>query len=381
MAIMVQSFRDSVVDWLDGVLPAELYLRAPSGGGSAAFSPAMQAGLRAVPGIARIEFLRSRELILDPQRPAIALLARQIDRNNPGADLPLTGATIEVPSGAIPIWISEPLARRDGLQPGMTMQLPLMAPRNASVPPPPGVDRPGVQREATQIAQSRDTTEPREIPSFVIAGVWRDYSRQHGSIVIGSGDYQRLTGDDSVSDAAIWLEPGADANTVTGAVQASLPSDARFDLRSAAQIRSLSLTIFDRSFAVTYALEAAAIGVGLIGVAAAFGGQALARRREFGILRHLGATRVQLRQQIMLEAGTIATLGVLWGGVVGSAIAAILVFQVNPQSFHWTMNWSVPWGLLLSTGTILIGAAMLAAMLATRQALTESPVNAVREDW
>jgi len=381
MAIMVQSFRDSVVDWLDGVLPAELYLRAPSGGGSAAFSPAMQASLRAVPGIARIEFLRSRELILDPQRPAIALLARQINRNNPGADLPLTGATIEVPSGAIPIWISEPLARRDGLQPGMTMQLPLMAPRNASAPPPTGVDRPGVKQEATQIAPSRDTTEPREIPSFVIAGVWRDYSRQHGSIVIGAGDYQRLTGDDSVSDAAIWLEPGADANTVTGAVQASLPSDARFDLRSAAQIRSLSLTIFDRSFAVTYALEAAAIGVGLIGVAAAFGGQALARRREFGILRHLGATRAQLRQQIMLEAGTIATLGVLWGGVVGSAIAAILVFQVNPQSFHWTMNWSVPWGLLLATGTILIGAAMLAALLATRQALTESPVNAVREDW
>jgi putative ABC transport system permease protein len=263
----------------------------------------------------------------------------------------------------------------------MTMQLPLMAPRNASAPPPTGVDRPGVKQEATQIAASRDTTEPREIPSFVIAGVWRDYSRQHGSIVIGAGDYQRLTGDDSVSDAAIWLEPGADANTVTGAVQASLPSDARFDLRSAAQIRSLSLTIFDRSFAVTYALEAAAIGVGLIGVAAAFGGQALARRREFGILRHLGATRAQLRQQIMLEAGTIATLGVLWGGVVGSAIAAILVFQVNPQSFHWTMNWSVPWGLLLATGTILIGAAMLAALLATRQALTESPVNAVREDW
>jgi putative ABC transport system permease protein len=177
---------------------------------------------------------------------------------------------------------------------------------------------------------------------------------------------------------------GASAEAPEAQVEAALralPGGAALDMAGPGEIRKVSLRVFDRSFAVTYALEAADIGVGILGVAAAFGGQSLARRREFGILRHLGATRSQLRQQITIEALTIATLGVIWGGMVGAAIAAILVFQVNPQSFHWTMNWSVPWGLLLATGTILIGAAMLAARLATRQALTESPVNAVREDW
>jgi putative ABC transport system permease protein len=217
--------------------------------------------------------------------------------------------------------------------------------------------------------------------SFFVVGIWRDYSRQHGSIVIQAEDYRRLTADDSVSDAAIWLEPGANPDSVSANIQSVLPVDARFDLRSSAEIRALSLTVFDRSFAVTYALEAAAIGVGILGVAAAFGGQSLARRREFGILRHLGATRSQLRQQITIEALTIAFLGVIWGGMVGAAIAAILVFQVNPQSFHWTMNWSVPWGLLLATGLTLIVAAVFAARLATRQALDESPSNALREDW
>ena len=346
MAIMVQSFRDSVIDWLEVVLPADLYLRAPSAGGSAAFSPTMQSTLQKIQGISRIEFLRSRELILDPQRPAVALLARRIDLQHPESGLPMTGPTVKNPAGSIPIWISEPLARRDGLRPGMQMVLPL---DGAS--------------------------------TFFIAGIWRDYSRQHGSIVIRAEDYRRLTADDSVSDAAIWLEPGVNADSVSANIQSVLPADARFDLRSSAQIRTLSLTVFDRSFAVTYALEAAAIGVGILGVAAAFGGQSLARRREFGILRHLGATRSQLRQQITIEALTIATLGVIWGGCVGAAIAAILVFQVNPQSFHWTMNWSVPWGLLLATGLTLIGAAVLAARLATRQALAESPSNAVREDW
>jgi len=346
MAIMVQSFRDSVIDWLDVVLPADLYLRAPSGGGSAAFSPPMQSTLKTVQGISRIEFLRSRELILDPQRPAVVLLARRIDLQHPESGLPMTGPTVKNPAGSIPIWVSEPLARRDGLRPGMQMVLPLGGTSN-----------------------------------FFIAGVWRDYSRQHGSIVIQAEDYRRLTADDSVSDAAIWLEPGANADSVSAKIQSVLPADARFDLRSSTQIRTLSLTVFDRSFAVTYALEAAAIGVGILGVAAAFGGQSLARRREFGILRHLGATRNQLRQQITIEALTIATLGVIWGGMVGAAIAAILVFQVNPQSFHWTMNWSMPWGLLLATGLTLIGAAVMAARLATRQALEESPANAVREDW
>lgn len=346
MAIMVQSFRDSVIDWLDVVLPADLYLRAPSAGGSAAFSPTIQSTLQDIQGISRIEFLRSRELILDPKRPAVVLLARRLDPQHPEAGLPMTGPTIKSPAGTIPVWISEPLARRDGLSPGMTIALPL---------------------EGTS--------------TFVIAGVWRDYSRQHGSIVIQAEDYRRLTADDSVSDAAIWLDSGANPDSVSARIQAALPADARFDLRSSAQIRALSLTVFDRSFAVTYALEAAAIGVGILGVAAAFGGQSLARRREFGILRHLGATRQQLSQQITIEALTISALGVVWGGVVGAAIAAILVFQVNPQSFHWTMNWSVPWVLLVATGLTLIAAAVLAARLATRQALDEPAPQAVREDW
>jgi putative ABC transport system permease protein len=125
MAIMVQSFRDSVVDWLDVVLPADLYLRAPSAGGSAAFSPTVQSKLQEIQGISRIEFLRSQELILDPQRPAVALLARRIDPQHPESGLPMTGPTIKNPAGSIPIWISEPLSRRDGLRPGMQMVLPL----------------------------------------------------------------------------------------------------------------------------------------------------------------------------------------------------------------------------------------------------------------
>jgi putative ABC transport system permease protein len=309
------------------------------------------------------------------------LLARQINRNNPGADLPLTGATIEVPSGAIPIWISEPLARRDGLQPGMTMQLPLMAPRNASAPPPTGVDRPGVKQEATQIAPSRDTTEPREIPSFVIAGVWRDYSRQHGAVVLSSRDWVSLTGDESQSDLALWLSDGVDEEAARQAVAQAVPGAGGLELRSAREIRAISLRVFDRSFAVTWVLEAVAIAVALFGVAAAWSGEALAREREFGVLRHLGFTRRQVLRAFTLESGLLILIAVLWGACLGAAIAVVLVHRVNPQSFHWTMDMHWPTGILLVTGLSLVGLGMLAARLAGRSATRASPIRSLREDW
>jgi putative ABC transport system permease protein len=349
MAIMVQSFRQSVADWLDNVLPADLYLRAAAAGNQGALDAGLQERLKAVSGIAKIEFLRHRELIIDPERPAVALLVRDIDPADPGAKLPLIGAALAVSPGKVPLWVSESLARRNQLQIGAPYSLPL-----------------GGAGAATE---------------FIIAGVWRDYARQHGAISISRNDYQRLTGDNSVSDAAIWRTPGAAEDSVIAAVRATLPPNAPFEIRSASDIRALSLRIFDRSFAVTYALEAAAIGVGLIGIAAAFGGQALARRHEFGVLRHLGASRRTLRWQLAIEAAAIAAIGTIWGALIGVAIAGVLIEWVNPQSFGWTMQWSMPWALLAATAITLISAAVLAALWASRSTLSADPVRALREDW
>jgi len=349
MAIMVESFRSSVSQWLDTVLPADLYLRAPSAGGSGGFDATTQARLAQTPGVARIEFLRSRELLLDPQSPAVALLARPLDTSNPAASLPILGSALATAecaaAGKIPIWISEPLAHRLKIKVGDPLALPIGA----------GEATPGT-----------------------VCGVWRDYARQNGAIVIDAQTYRRLSGDGSVSDAAIWLTPNAQAETVAQAVRTALPRGAPIELRSANDLRALSLTIFDRSFAVTYALEAAAILVGLLGVAAAFGGQALARRQEFAVLCHLGGTTELLRQQIAIEAALIAGLGVLWGGAIGAAIAAILIFKVNPESFHWTMTWSLPTGLLFVTALGLLLAAVFAARLGTGITLQRGPLQAVR---
>ncbi len=67
--------------------------------------------------------------------------------------------------------------------------------------------------------------------------------------------------------------------------------------------------IFDRTFAITWALEAVAIVVAMLGAANSLLALVLDRRRELGLLRYLGASRTQIRRMILTEAGFLGLLG------------------------------------------------------------------------
>jgi putative ABC transport system permease protein len=216
---------------------------------------------------------------------------------------------------------------------------------------------------------------------FFVAAVWRDYARQHGAIVIDLAAWRRLTGDRRVTDAALWLAPGAAIETVAKQVRESGPNPGELIVRSVGSLREISLRIFDRSFAVTWALEAVAILVALFGVASAWSAEAIARRREFGMLRHLGATAGAIMRQFAIEAATLVAAALAWGLALGAAIALVLVHRVNPQSFHWTMDVTWPVSALAGGALALIALAVAVAVLAARQAGSVAPVQAVKEDW
>jgi putative ABC transport system permease protein len=147
------------------------------------------------------------------------------------------------------------------------------------------------------------------------------------------------------------------------------------------QIRATSLRIFDRSFAVTYWLQAVAIAIGLFGVAASFSAQVLARRKEFGLLAHLGLTRQQILTVVAFEGMAWTTLGALAGLGLGLLVSVVLVHVVNPQSFHWTMELLLPWFKLLGLCLAVVLAGTLTAWLAARSAAGRDAVLAVKEDW
>jgi putative ABC transport system permease protein len=147
------------------------------------------------------------------------------------------------------------------------------------------------------------------------------------------------------------------------------------------ELRTISLRIFDRSFAVTYWLQAVAIAIGLFGIAASFSAQVLARRKEFGLLAHLGLTRGQILAVVAAEGAVWTAAGAAMGLALGVAVAVVLVHVVNPQSFHWTMDLRLPWGRLALLCAAVMLAGTLTAWLAARRAAAGSMALAVKEDW
>jgi putative ABC transport system permease protein len=359
MAIMVLSFRQSVDDWLLRILPADLYVRV-EGEEVGGFDQALQRELETTPGIASMRFRKLTSLRLSADLPPVTLIAESIDAKNPAASLPLIGPALPVPGGATPVWLSEPAAGLYGFRPGDRIKLPIA--RNANGSP---------------AEQSENGVD------FFIAGIWRDYGRQQGSIAIDGSDYTRLTGDTARNDAWIDFAPEQDAVSVITALRARMPASlaGRLTIAEARDIRYRSLEIFDRSFAVTYLLEAIAILVGLAGVGATFSAQTLARTKEFGMLRHVGISRSQVIGMLLTEGALLGAVGVVVGIGLGIAISQVLIHVVNPQSFHWTMETRLPFGLFAAVTAALVAASAITALLAGRRALAADAVRAVQEDW
>jgi putative ABC transport system permease protein len=351
MAIMVASFRLSVDNWVLQLLPADLYARTASGGSTAGLTPAEQLAISRAAGVARAEFLRARSVSLTPGRPNVVILARDIDAQHPEKALVLVGAPAPVPvpvpvDDLPPVWVSEAMSDLYGARVGATLALPLQG----------------------------------RLQPFRVMGIWRDYARSSGAVQIRRSDYVRLTDDRDVSDAALWVAKGASVADVQQALR-QLPFGAALELTAPTEIRNLTLKIFDRSFAVTYLLEAISIVIGLFGVAATFSAQTLARSKEFGMLRHVGVTRRQILSILALEGGALTALGIITGFALGWVISLVLVHVVNPQSFHWTMQMHYPWPLLATVAGAMLLSAAITALVAGRQALSAAPIRAVREDW
>lgn len=344
MAIMVTSFRGSVEDWLDTFLSGDLYM---SGGRTgASFDPATQARLAAAPGVQSIAFAKQIPLALDPNLPSLLLLVRPT--GDPGITMPLIERAPR-PGQGIALWLSEPAARLYAKRVGDSMTLPIGA------------------------APARG----------YVAGIWRDYARQQGAIEISDIDYVRLTGDRVRTEAAVTLASGASAAKVRAAIEARLPAPLRgqIDIAEPAFLRGQALKLFDRSFAITYVLEAIAILIGLAGVAATSSAQTIARMKEFGMLRHVGMRPRAITAMLASEGALLGLIGLAAGAVLGGGISQILIHVINPQSFNWTMETQLPWGLLGVVAVALVAAAAGTAMLAGRRALSHSAVRAVSEDW
>ena len=351
VGIMVGSFRQTVVNWMGAQLPADLYLR-PAGEAAADRHPTLSLDLAEkvsrVPGVAAIERIRAYEISLDGKPVELTSVDLNVSREYRKSDFLSGRPARDVLSelrGKNTVIVSEPFTYKHNVKPGDWIALPIG----------------GV------------------LGHFRIADIFYDYGNERGTIVMDRGTILRYLPDPAPSNLAVYVAHGASVDSVKrGILEAA--TDHRILIFSDRDLRREAIRIFDRTFAITYALEAIAVLVAVMGVAGAFMALVIDRRRELGLLRFLGASSRQIQKLILMEAGLLGILGNLAGFVLGYFLSLILVFVINKQSFGWTIRFHWPVAVLLGALTVVYAATILAALYPARVAARLNPLEVIHEE-
>lgn len=216
-----------------------------------------------------------------------------------------------------------------------------------------GIDKPGVP-----LTLFTDTG-PREFP---VVGIYSDYSSTLGTVLMLLDTYQEYWQDPAITAIALELSPGSEVDSEVSRLRSNLADEQRLVIRANRALRQEVMQIFDRTFAITGALQLLATIVAFIGVLSALLSVELERQRELGILRAVGLTVRQLWGLVMLETGLMGSVSGLLAMPTGYVLALILVYIINRRSFGWTLQMQVSIEPFLLALILAIGAALLAGI-------------------
>jgi len=351
VGIMVGSFRETVAVWMEDRLPADLYLR-PGGSAAADRHPTISLGLaetiEKLPGVAAVERLRAYEIFYQEMPATLASVDLDVLRAEPNSEYfsgrPREQVLAELRDSNAVV-VSEPFTYKHGVKTGDFITLPLG------------------EKQVT----------------FRIADVYYDYSSERGSVVMDRKTMLRYLPDPAPSNLAIYVAPEAKLETVRTEIEQATAGH-HVLLFSNRDIRVEAIRIFDRTFAITYALEAVAVIVAVMGIAGALLALVIDRRRELGLLRFLGGATGQIRKLILVEAGLLGLLANLAGLALGFALSLVLIYVINKQSFGWTIRFHWPVEILVAALTVVYAATVLAGLYPAEVAVRLNPLEVVHEE-
>jgi putative ABC transport system permease protein len=346
---MTSSFRGTVLDWLEHLMQSDVYISFPAGsGGPDDRLPAdLLERLAAIPGVTGVSAVRRQfvestigqvELVAlqpsDPERPAYRF------KDSGGGNAWKRFRADEV------VLVSEPFANRHRLAPGDFVEL----------------------------------TTASDVRAFPVAGIFYDYRSDQGIVLINRALYQRHWRDDGVSSIGVSLAPELSADTLKARLAQASGKDAALQFRSNREIRDASLTVFDRTFAVTRVLRLLAVGVAVAGLIGSLLAMQLERAREFAILRALGMTPGQLMVFVLLQSSVLGLTAGTLALPLGLLMAWVLVDVIQYVSFGWSMELAVPPDALWQTPLLALTAALLAGLYPAWRAGRAAPAAALRDE-
>jgi len=343
IAVMVGSFRVTVQYWVEQTLKADVYVSAPARPAAQpdfTISSEVEDAVRAHPGVLAVDPFRRDEGLYDESAVALGagdyavLLAHGNLLFKAPANADEARNAMREAAGRDLVVVSEPFAVRHGRRVGDRLEL--MTPAG-----------------------------PAE---FGIAAIYFDYSSDRGVITFDWPTFTRHFGERRPTSLSVYLRPGESPDRVREQLEARLDGAHRLIVRTNESLRQEVLRIFDSTFAITYALEAVAIVIAVMGVATTLLTLILDRRREIAVLRLLGASRRQVTGMMVAEAVFIGGVSQAIGLLAGLALSLILVFVINLQSFGWTIQWHMPWAFLAQASLLTLAATVAAGLLPARRA-------------
>jgi putative ABC transport system permease protein len=352
VAIMVGSFRETLILWLDTQLRADLYV-APAGPSGAGVIPPLPREVpriaAQVPGVADTDVLYAMEFHYGPDRASLggidtAVLLRYGHLRFLSGEGNHDAVLASLP-GRDRVIISEPFANKHGVHTGDTLELNLGAGRRA----------------------------------FHIAGVYYDYSSDRGFVMLDRSTLLKYLPDRPPTNLAIYVERGANVDEVRQRVRDALAGYG-VNIAPNAALRRAAVVVFDRTFAITWALEGVAILVAMLGAANSLLALVLDRRRDLGLLQYLGAAGGQVRSMILVEAGFIGLMASALGLALGSALSLLLIYVINKQSFGWTIQFHPPFTLVGSALLLVWSFTVLAGLYPARVASRLNPIEVIHEE-
>jgi putative ABC transport system permease protein len=307
VSIMVESFRESLRDWLAQTMRADIYVTAPGPGAGRPerkIDPLLLAGMLSTPGV--VDYGMSRRVMVELPHGPVPLDAVQLARNG-YLNMALTSGAPNVTWPAFErgaIVISEPLAYRAQLSPGNSLTL-------------------------------NTGSGPR---TFRIAGIYREYGNDRGTVLMSLPVYRQYWHDDGITAVGIYVAPGSSVQQMIGRFRDLARGKQELFIRSNADLRALSMSIFERTFVITRVLYWLAAGVAAIGLVSALLAWELERSREIAILRSLGLTPGGAGMLIEGQTGFMGLVALLAAIPAGVLTALLLIEVVNRRAFGWRID-------------------------------------------
>jgi putative ABC transport system permease protein len=335
---MVETFSRTFIGWLDGRLAADVYLVVPDDNGAAE----IKAWLRQRPEVEAI--LQSGRAETQIEGAPVEILGLP-DHATYRDRWPLLQSTANVWTRLRPGdtgLISEQLARRLKLAIGDFVEVPA----------------------------------PAGSWTLEVVGIYADYGNPKGQITVNIAALTRRFPAIPLTRIALRVSP-AEVPALISSLQSKFGLDSR-NLVDQATVKAESTRIFNRTFAVTAALNAFTLAVAGVALLTSLLTLGNSRLPQLAPLWAIGITRRRLAAIELLKTMSVALITTLLALPLGLLVAWCLIAVVNVKAFGWRLPFHVfPLQLLELLG-VAMAAALLAALIPVLKLARMQPASLVK---